>query len=332
MPDIRALLRNHEMLLTTVIVMLAAILAIKTDSFLSWRNLEDLVTSNAYTAILCAGLIVVLVSGKIDISFAAVASVAQYSAFWLLELAGNNWAGLFFVATAVGIACGIVNAVLTQYLRLGSIIATIATMNIFFGLLMFFSKGQYISAMPDWFSDGITLFTFVDTEGFKHRIGLQIVLVIVSFAMSFAVLHLLNLGKQIYAVGGNTESARRFGLNATGLAFFAFGYLGFMAALAGIAQAQLAQTIVPNALVGTELNVLAAVILGGANLAGGRGTVLGTILGVALLAILHNGLVLVGVSSYWVQVFSGGIVLGAASLAVIRDRGLNMRRGNTAHV
>ncbi|WP_342237858.1 ABC transporter permease [Inquilinus sp. OTU3971] len=328
----RSLFLSHETLLATVILILGTALSLGTDSFLTLRNLEDVVTSNAYAAILCAGLVVVLVSGNIDISFAATASVAQYLAFAFLKATGNNWAALFLSVAAVGIGCGFVNAFLTQCLRLGSIIATVATLNIFFGFLMFFSGGKYISILPDWFYGGIALFSVTDSEGFKHRFNLQIILVVVSFVSSYLVLHVSNLGKQIRAVGGNVEAARRIGLNATGIGFFVFGYMGFIASLAGVAQAQLAQTVVPSALVGTELDVLAAAILGGASLAGGRGSVLGAFLGVALLAMLHNGLVLAGVSSYWVEVFNGLVVLIAASATAMKDRQMRWMKGRTADV
>jgi ribose/xylose/arabinose/galactoside ABC-type transport system permease subunit len=98
------------------------------------------------------------------------------------------------------------------------------------------------------------------------------------------------------------------------LSLIAFGYLGFTAGLASLVQAQLAQSVTPNVLVGRELSVLAAVVLGGASLAGGQGTVLGTILGVAVLAIMENGFILIGVSSYWSQCFIGLVIIGGVSV------------------
>jgi simple sugar transport system permease protein len=333
MPEtLRRTLRSHEALLAAVIVVACLALALATDSFFTLRNLQDLFTSNAYTAILCCGLVVVLIAGGIDISFAAIASVVQYVAFSIIRQAGDNWISLFIIAGVLGLLCGVFNALLLYRFRISSIIATIATLNLFYGLLMFFSGGKYISALPPWFGNGITLFQYVDEASrTTYRINLQIILVLVTFALTFFILEHTNTGRQIYAMGGNQEAARRTGLNVWGLHLFVYGYMGCMAAMAGLAQAQLAQSVVPSSLVGTELNVLAAVVLGGASLTGGRGSALGAFLGVALLAILQNGLVLLGVSSYWVQVFNGAVILIAASLTALKGSQVARVRG-AAHV
>jgi simple sugar transport system permease protein len=127
-------------------------------------------------------------------------------------------------------------------------------------------------------------------------------------------------------MGGNPDAAQRVGFNILGLHLIVYGYLGFFAGLASIVQAQLAQTVMPNSLVGRELDVLAAVVLGGASLNGGVGSVLGTILGVTLLAMIQNGLVLVGVSSYWLQFITGFVILVSMSTTAIQSRRGQLRR------
>jgi simple sugar transport system permease protein len=121
-------------------------------------------------------------------------------------------------------------------------------------------------------------------------------------------------------MGGNKDAAQRLGFQVFRLNCLVYGYLGFIAGIASLVQAQLAQSVTPTVLVGKELDVLAAVVLGGASLTGGVGTIFGTILGVALLAILQNGLVLVGVSSYWSQLFVGLIILVAVSITAWSER------------
>lgn len=316
----RRIIPRHETLLSLVIILACIVLSVTTDTFFTLRNLQDLFTSNAYTAILCAGLVVVLIAGGIDISFAAVASIVQYVSFTIIRELGNDWISLFVIASGLGILCGFFNAFLIHRFRIGSIIATVATLNLFFGLLMFFSGGKYISVLPPWFSSGITLFQFTDVGHTTYRVNIQIILVLVTFSMTYFMLERTTVGRQIYAMGGSPEAARRVGLNIWRLHLFVYGYMGFMAALAGLAQAQLAQSVVPSSLVGTELGVLAAAILGGASLTGGRGSALGAFLGVSLLAVLQNGLVLVGISSYWVQVFNGAVILLAASITVLKGR------------
>lgn len=324
-----ALLRfrsRHEFWLLLFIVALVLGLSLFSPSFFTPRNLSDILTSNAYLAILCSGLVVVLIAGGIDVSFTAIASVAQYVALSYATAMGANWPLVFLIACAVGVLCGMLNAILIHHFKIRSIIATIATLNVFYGLLITFSGGRWISVLPDWFQGGINWFAFTDSDDYTYALNLQILLLVISFAATWCLLQRSSIGRQIYAMGGNPEAAQRLGFRIFRLHLLVYGYMGFTAGLASIAQAQLAQTVMPSSLVGKELDVLAAVVLGGASLMGGVGTVLGTILGVALLAIMQNGLLLVGVSSYWLQFFSGLVILVAMSITALQTRRAGLRR------
>src|SRR5829696_9148646 len=145
--------RSHEFWLLAVIVVFCIGLTIVTDSFFTLQNLFDLLTSNAFVGILASGLLVVLVAGGIDISFTATASVAQYVALTLGISHGLGWFSLFALAAAVGIVCGLINAVFITQLRISSIIVSIATLNIFYGLLIFTTGGRYITSLPKFFRD-----------------------------------------------------------------------------------------------------------------------------------------------------------------------------------
>ena len=312
--------RPHEFWLLLVVAALCAALSLATDSFLTLQNLFDLLTSNAFTGILAAGLLVVLISGGIDISFTATASVAQYVALAIALKYGGGWAGVFACAIAVGIACGLANAVFVQMLGIASIIVTIATLNIFFGLLVFFTGGKYLYSLPDWFAKGIFWFEFEDANQVPYGINLQILMLAVAFLATWLLLERSNIGRQIYALGGNRDAAGRLGFHVFALNALAYGWMGLMAGIASLVQAQLAQSVAPTVLVGRELDVVAAVVLGGASLNGGVGSVGGTLLGLALLAIIQNGLVLMGVSSYWSQFFVGLVILGSVSATAWSQR------------
>ncbi len=319
-PALQRFRRSHEFWLLAVVVALSAILSLATDSFLTLQNLFDLLTSNAFVGILAAGLLVVLVAGGIDISFTATASVAQYVALTLAMSHGLGWLAIFAIAGAVGIACGLINAVFITKLRISSIIVSIATLNIFYGLLIFATGGKYITSLPKFFRDGIWWFAYEDASGVPYALNLQILVLALTFLATWLLLNRTNVGRQIYAMGSNKDAAQRLGFHVFRLNCFVYGYLGLIAGVGSLVQAQLAQSVTPTVLVGKELDVLAAVVLGGASLTGGVGTVLGTILGVALLAIIQNGLVLIGVSSYWGQLFVGLIILGAVSITAWSER------------
>jgi simple sugar transport system permease protein len=305
--------QTHEFRLLAVIIALMVFLTIATPSFFTLQNLFDLLTSNAFVGILAAGLMVVLISGGIDISFTATASVAQYVAMTLANAHGLDWFSVFAVACGVGIACGAINALLIDTLKISSIIVTIATLNIFYGLLIFVTGGKYIYSLPDWFAKGIWWFEYIDADKVPYGLNLQILVLVIAFGLTWLLLNRTNVGRQIYAMGGNPDAAKRLGFNIRRLTLLVYGYMGFTAGLASLVHAQLAQSVAPTVLVGKELDVLAAVVLGGASLMGGVGTVLGTILGVLLLAIMQNGLVLLGVSSYWSQFFVGAVILISVS-------------------
>src|SRR5437763_15249286 len=284
--------RSHEFWLLIVILALCASLGVANAQFLTMQNLFDILTSNAFVGILASGLLVVLIAGGIDISFTATASVAQYVALTIGIRHGLGWAALFALAGAVGLLCGLVNAIFITKLRISSIIVSIATLNIFYGLLIFTTGGRYITSLPKFFRDGMSWFEYEDASGVPYALNLQILVLVLAFAAAWLLLNRTNIGRQIYAMGGNKDAAQRLGFHVLRLNILVYCYLGFVAGVASLVQAQLAQSVTPTVLVGKELDVLAAVVLGGASLTGGVGTVFGAILGVALLAILQNGLVL----------------------------------------
>lgn len=319
--------RSHEFRLLVVILALAAVLSLATPSFLSAQNALNLLTAYAFRGILAAGLVVVLIAGGIDISFTATASVAQYVAVWLANAYGLGWVATFAIGAGVGVVLGLFNAVLVSTLRISSIIVTIATLNVFYGLLVFVTRGQYIYALPGWFADGINWVLYTDAAQNQYAINLQMVGLVAMFALTWLLLNRTSTGRQIYALGGNRDAAARVGFDVFRLNLLVYGYMGFAAGIASLIEAQYEQSVAPTALVGRELDVLAAVVLGGASLTGGVGSVLGTILGLALLAIMENGLILLGVPSYWSGFFTGLVILVAvAAIAFEKRRGQVARR------
>jgi len=324
--SLRRFRRSHEFWLLIVILVLCAGLSLASIQFLTMQNLFDLLTSYAFVGILALGLLVVLIAGGIDISFTATASVAQYVALAVANAYGGNWIGVCAMAIGIGGALGAINAILIQKLRIPSIIVSIATLNVFYGLLIFFTGGKYIYSLPDWFATGIFWFEFAWGKDTSYGVNLQVFALTVCFLVTWLLLNRTNIGRQIYAMGGNADAARRLGFHIFGLNMLVYCYMGVMAGVASLVQAQLAQSVAPTVLVGKELDVVAAVVLGGASLMGGVGTVLGTFLGLALLAVLQNGLILLGVSSYWSPLFVGVVILISVSVTAWSQRERHTKR------
>ncbi|MFI8319340.1 ABC transporter permease [Kosakonia cowanii] len=314
------LIGQHEFWLGVLVVALAVGLTIRTDEFFTLGNLTDVATSYAILGILACGLFVVLISGGIDISFPAMTAIAQYAmASWVIAHGGNFVLALA-LAMAVGLLLGLINGFLVYWLRVPAIIITIATLNLFYGLLVYATKGTWLYGFPDWFMNGISWFTFTGADGYDYGLTLPLICLGATIIFTAVLMNYTRLGRQIYAMGGNRDAASRLGLNLLKLHFYVYGYMGILAGVAAVVQAQITQSVAPNSLFGYELTVLAAVVLGGTSMSGGRGTLIGTLLGVILLAFLQNGLTLLSVSSYWHTVFSGAIILVSISATAWHEK------------
>lgn len=317
---LRHLISQHEFWLGMLIMLLALGLSLRTSEFLTLGNLTDVATSYAILGILACGLFVVLIAGGIDISFPAMTAIAQYVMASTMLTHGGNLFSVFAIAIGCGLLLGMLNGLLVYLLRVPAIIITIATLNLFYGLLVWATNGTWLYGFPDWFMNGINWFSFTATDGYEYALTLPLFCLLAVFILTGILMNFTRIGRQIYAMGGNRESASRLGINLRGLHLTVYGYMGVLAGVAAVVQAQTTQSVAPNSLVGYELTVLAAVVLGGASMSGGRGTLSGTLLGVLLLAFLQNGLTLLAVSSYWHMVFSGIIILVSVSATAWNEK------------
>jgi simple sugar transport system permease protein len=304
-----------ETRLFAVLFAISVFLSFASPSFPTLSNISSLLNNNAVNVIWAVGLLVVLISGGIDISFAVAASVVQYlSVYAFSAVGGGNWVLGFLIAGALGAAIGFINAGLIHYFRIISIVVTIASFNALFGLLMFISSGRSFYDLPDWWTDRIVVFKIGTGDGGGELI-LPVAVMVGAIAATWILIRYTTTGRQLYAFGDNPDGAQRAGVSAALMRFIAFGWMGGMAGVGGLMQVNIVQEVVPNALIGRELDVLAAVVLGGARLGGGRGSVLGCFLGVLLVAITQNGLNLLGVSPFAFKMVIGVIILFAISMS-----------------
>ncbi len=312
----RSFLRAYptEAKLLLVLTLICTGLSIASPTFLTLVNITSLLNNNAVNVIWAVGLLVVLIAGGIDISFAVAASVVQYLCVYALAaVGGGNWAVGFLFAGGFGLCLGLINAMLIHRFRIISIVVTISTYNAFFGLLMFFSSGRFLYNLPSWWPRRVILWEYQTANGTWAELILPVGVMVLAMAATWALIRRTSTGRQLYAFGDNPEGARRAGINIGLMQAIAFGWCGFMAGIGGLMQAHITKEVVPNALIGRELDVLAAVVLGGARLGGGRGSVLGCFLGVLLVAVTQNGLNLLGVSPYAFKMVVGVIILLAIS-------------------
>jgi simple sugar transport system permease protein len=314
----RKLLQRTEFFLVLLIVLIGIVFTLLNPKFATIGNLLDLIKSYSFFGILSVGVLVVLLSGGIDISFTAIAQVAEYvSVSWILAY-GGNLGSAFLVACCTGTLLGLFNSLLIHFIRIPPIITTIGTLNLYYGVLYVLSAGQIIYQVPEFYRalSGATLPGSFPVLG-VFWIGMVI---LTAWILKYTV-----LGRSIYALGGSQIASIRVGFNIFKTRLFVYSFMGFVSGFAAVVHTALVQSAIPNSIVGRELDVIAAVVLGGANIMGGSGSLLGTCLGVALLAMLGNGLTLIGMSSYWNNVMVGLVLLVGVTISAVQ-RNLQFRR------
>ncbi len=314
----RKLLQRNELFLAALIVLLGLGFTFANPKFATIGNLLDLIKSYSFFGILSVGVLVVLLSGGIDISFTAVAQVAEYVSVALILQFGGNLFTAFLVASSVGIFLGTMNGLLIHFIRIPPIITTIGTLNLYYGVLYVLSAGQIIYQVPNFYR-ALSSATLPGNFPVLGAVWIGAVI------LTGLILRYTVLGRSIFALGGSEIAAIRVGFNVLKTRIFVYSFMGFVAGFAAVVHTALVQSVIPNSIVGRELDVIAAVVLGGANIMGGSGSLLGTCLGVALLAMLGNGLTLIGMSSYWNNVMIGLVILVGVTISAVQ-RNLQGRR------
>ena len=326
----KKLFYQHEIYVFIAIILFSTVVALVNPAFLALENVFDLLKSASLMGTFAIGMLFVLISGGIDISFTAIATVSGYTIAVLLLRIGDqmNIFLVFLIAAIVGIVLGVINALIIYKFNIPSIITTIATQNIYYGLLIVISSGTWLYGFPKWFSDFATIrvVTFYSSTGVPYGLSIVTVIWIVLLLISWLILKYTVLGRSIYAMGGNILSAERAGFNLMGLTMFVYGWMGLMAGIGSVIQALLVQTVAPNSLVGKEMDVIAAVVLGGASLAGGSGSVIGMILGVTLISILGNGMTIMHIPALWYRVVIGLVIIISVGASAYRRKTFARRK------
>ncbi|MGH3354855.1 MAG: ABC transporter permease [Nocardioidaceae bacterium] len=329
----RKILGSRESLLAAVILVLMLLFASMAPEFFSMAHLFGVARSSVVLGLMALGLLVVLIGAGIDVSVSATAVASMYIAtVTLIEL---DFQGPFVVAAVVacsiGACFGLFNAVLVSWLRLPSLIVTLGTLTLFRGGLLAFVGTERIRVLPAQMREfGQTQLITVESAGRQASLHAAVLVLLVLAVVLAWALRRTNWGRSLYAVGDNIEAASRLGVSVTRIHFSAFVLAGALAGLAGIMSGALNQAADPFTIVGTELDALAAVVLGGAAVTGGRGTVLGTMLGVLLVTMVGTSLVLVGIPSAWRQAFVGLFLILGVGVPALRQRRLQRARGVVA--
>ncbi len=321
--NIKRLISRHEFIIFVTIVSLSIAIGTINPNFYSARNFFGLARSVTIAGIFALGVLIVLISGDIDVSFVGIAVVSMYTTIDILSRAGYEGSMLlpFIMSAAIGLVLGLINAIFIAGFKLPTLIVSIGTLSMFTGFMLFFVGSNIYNQIELW--DSISSFARASLITLDAGVGTAslhpsvLILLFFSILVVF-VLRYTTLGRSIYAIGGDREAASRAGFSIVRTQVVIYGFVGLLSGIGGMVSGVLSRQANPFSIVGTELDIIAAVVLGGASIMGGRGSVIGTLLGVLLITMVNNSLILVGIPSEWQRLVVGLLILIGTGLPLLR--------------
>lgn len=307
-PSSRATLQKLGPFIALLVI--AVGLSIVSRNFLTVDNLLNVMRQASINALIAFGMTLVILLGGIDLSAGSILALSSVIIASLLT--SGMPAG---IATLAGLAAGglmgFLNGLVISKGKVAPFIATLGSMTVLRGLALVMSNGSPLSNFNSDF------FSMLGGGYVARLVPIPVIVMLVMFGVFWVLLRKTIFGRHIYATGGNAESAKLSGVKVDRIQLYVYTISGVMAALAGVVLTSRLNSAQPTAGTGYELDAIAAVVLGGTSLTGGRGWIFGTLVGALLIGVLNNGLNLLDVSSFYQQVIKGGVIL----LAVLIDRG-----------
>ncbi|MGJ8599242.1 MULTISPECIES: ABC transporter permease subunit [Shouchella] len=285
------------------------IISILNPGFLSAPNLLNVLRQVSINALIAFGMTFVILTGGIDLSVGAILAFSGAVTATLLS-SGMDPILAILIGLLVGAALGAINGIIIAKGKVAPFIATLATMTIYRGATLMFTDGRPVSNLGD-----STLFQMLG-GGYFFGIPMPAITMMISFVILYLILKKTTFGRRVYAVGGNEEASILSGIKVDRIKIYVYSLTGFLAAVAGVILTSRLNSAQPTAGTMYELDAIAAVVLGGTSLTGGKGWIVGTLIGALIIGVLNNGLNLLGVSSFFQQMVKGSVIL----LAVLLDR------------
>jgi simple sugar transport system permease protein len=334
--NLKKLLLRNETALIIAIVLLSLIIGVKSPEFFTLANLFDIFRSSFVQLLFALGVLIVIISGGIDVSFPAVGIFAGYSAVVLMQHFEWNPKNLLLpiaLAIVIGTILGAINSIAIASFGIPTLIATLGTSGIFRGVMLTFIGSSFISDIPVALDNFATadLLKIQPAEGTLARLHILIIPIAIITVLVSLLLTRTMFGRSVYALGGGVEATRRLGISVKRTQAKIYMLVGGLSGLAGILYVSLQRKANPYDLTGSELDIIAAVVLGGASIMGGYGTVFGTVLGVLLISLIKGNLILLGVSGSWQRAAVGALLLiGITVQALNESKKAKNRRVSTS--
>ncbi|MDB5095735.1 MAG: inner-rane translocator [Cyanobacteria bacterium RYN_339] len=292
------------------LLILCTLLTIRTPNFLTVDNLFNVARQISINGVVAVGMTIVIVTSGIDLSVGSVLALAA-CVMGLLMVKGVGIPLAVLAGLAVGGLAGAVNGLMITKLKITPFIATLGMMSVARGLALVMTDGQPVDALPE---------AFTNVAGNIGRVPIPLIIMLLVAAAGAAVLNQTRLGRYAFALGSNEEAVRLSGVNVDGYKLAIYSLSGLLAGGAGMVLAARLGSAQPTGGGLMELDAIAAAVIGGASLMGGRGTIFGTLVGVTIIGVLRNGLVLLDVSAFWQQLVIGVVIILAVAVDQVRQR------------
>ena len=294
------------------LILVVLFFTVMSDNFLSSYNIMNILRQAAVYAIMGTGMTFVILTGGIDLGQGSVLAFSSVICAMVINATGNIFLGIIS-ALAIGAAIGVLNGIMIAYVRLPAFIMTLGTMYIVRGVTLWITNSTQVNVK------GAEAFTFIG-QGFLFGIPFPVYIFVIVGAIATFFLTKTSTGRAIFAVGSNVTSARLSGVKVERTLITSYTLSSLCVALAGVVYLARLTAAQPTAGNGYEMEAIAAAVVGGTSLAGGEGGVLGTLIGAIIITIIRNGLVIIGVGSYFTQIVVGVIIVIAVTFDVIRQR------------
>nr|BBH85372.1 hypothetical protein KTC_01230 [Thermosporothrix sp. COM3] len=302
---------NRELILIAILIIGSLIFQLFFPTFLTWNNIASILSNVAVVSIIAIGMTMVIVTGGIDVSIGSVVAICMLISAKVMVAGGDNIFIALLVSLGVGLLAGALNGTIVAFGRIHPIIVTLGTMNII--------RALHIDLLgPKW----LTPPPVARTLALGNVFGIPIpwLLVIVLGVVVGLFLSRRPLGRAIYAIGGNPEAARLAGIRTRWVTIFVYAAIGMLIGLAALIQLGQSGTVQPNTANGLELQIIAATVIGGTNILGGRGSILGSLLGALLVAAIHNALITLGTISLLEGLVIGALIIVAVGIDMLQKR------------
>lgn len=306
---LNSVIKNDTSKIILALFVLCAFIGIlRPYTFLTIDNFMKIMSQTSVNGIMVVGMSFILLTGGIDLSVGSVAAFSSLTTAVMLTT-GSNIITSVLCGLLIAILIGIFSGLLVSKLMIPPFIVTLSMLTIFRGATIVMSQGRPITKLGDTFGAIGT--------GYIGPIPVNVVIMIIFFLSAFYVLNYTKLGKHIYAVGGNKEAARLSGINVSKTLITVYSISALCACVSGFIMASRVDSATPTAGEGAELDAIAAAVIGGMSLTGGKGKILGAFIGALIIGVLNNGLILLGIDVFWIKIVKGIIILLAVVIDVI---------------